>query len=215
MHLQTAQADVLQLGRARIHARDFLERDSKLVVVGAGGDFLVGLGVHIGVHADGHRRGFLELAGDPVDAFQFRFAFHVKTIDPLAQSEGDFILRLAHAGKDAFTRVASGGNDPLDLTAAHGIKAAAQIRQRAHDAEVGVGFHGETDQVIQWRQRGVQAVEIIRQRLGRVNIQRTAVLLGQRFDGNALAIQAPADIAEMMHARVMPNPRPKVKPKGY
>ena len=59
MHLQTAQADVLQLGCARIYAGDFLERDSKLVIVGAGGDFLVGFGVYIRVHADGHRRGFL------------------------------------------------------------------------------------------------------------------------------------------------------------
>ena len=113
-----------------------------------------------------------------VDAFEFRFAFHVKTIDPLAQSEGNFILRLAHAGKDAFTRVAPGGNDALNLAAAHGIKAASQIRQRTHDAKVGVGFHGETDQVIQWRERGVETVEIIRQRLGRVDIQRTAVLFG-------------------------------------
>ena len=175
----------------------------------------MGFGVHIGVHADGHRRDSLELAGDPVDAFQFRFAFHVKTVDALAQGEGDLVLSLTHTGKDTFARVATGGNDALDLAAAHGIKAAAQIRQRAHDAEVGVGFHGETDQVIQWRQCGVQAVEIIRQCLGRVNIQRTAVLLGQRFDGNAFAMQAPADIAEMMHPRVMPNPGPKVKPKGY
>ena len=138
----------------------------------------MGFGVHIGVHADGHRRDFLELAGDAVDAFEFRFAFHVKTIDPLAQSEGDFILRLAHAGKDAFTRVAPGGNDPLDLAPAYGIEAASQIRQRTHDAEVGVGFHGETDQVSQRRERGVETVEIIRQRLGRVDIQRTAVLVG-------------------------------------
>ena len=39
------------------------------------------------------------------------------------------------------------------------------------------------------------------------------MVLGQFLDGHALTIKAPAYITEVMHARVMPNPRPKVKAK--
>ena len=202
VHLHAAQADVFELGGAGVERGNFFDGDAKLVFVGAGGDFFVGFGVHVGVHADGDGRDFLELAGDAVDALEFRFAFHVETVNAFAQGEGDFVGGFAHAGEYAFFRVPARGNGALDFAAADGVKATAQIGERAQDAEVGIGFHRKTNQMIQRRERVAEFGEVVSERFGGVNVERRAMLLGERGNGNALAMEPTVDVTKIVHARL-------------
>ena len=124
------------------------------------------LGVHVRVYADGHGRLLFQFAGDAIDALQLRLALHVETVNALAQGEGNLLFGFAHTGKHAFARAASGGDDALDFAAAHGVKAAAQIRQRAHHAKVGVGLHRKTHQPFKRGKCVIQLGEVVGERFG-------------------------------------------------
>ena len=151
VHLQPAQAQVLQLARPRIDALDLLEGDAELVLVGAGGDLLVRVRLDVRVHAHRHGRRLVQARRHAVDALQLRLALGVEGINALPQGELDLAFRLAHAGKGAAARVAAGRDHPLQLAAADDVEAAAQPGQRAQHGQVGVGLHGEADQVVHAR----------------------------------------------------------------
>ncbi len=103
VHLHAAQPEILQFGRARIHALDFLKRDAELVFVGAGRDLRVRVRADVRVHAHGDWRDFFQLCRDPVDALQFRLALDVEGINIFAQREFDLRRRLGDAGEDTFS----------------------------------------------------------------------------------------------------------------
>ena len=102
VHLHTAKVQVLQLGRPLVHALDFLEGDPEFVIVSAGGDLGVCLGVDVRVHPHRDRRFLFQATGDLVDASQLRLALGVERVDALLQREFDFLLRFADPGENAF-----------------------------------------------------------------------------------------------------------------
>src|SRR5690242_2403903 len=101
------------------------------------------------VHAHGDGRDFFQARSHAVDAFQFRFALGVERINAFFECELDFRLGFAHAGKNAFTRIAARGNHALQLTTADDVETAAEIREYAQYGEVGIGLHRETHEVVQ------------------------------------------------------------------
>ena len=203
VHLQPAQAQMLQLARARIDALDLLEGDAEFVLVGAGGDLLVRARFHVRVHAHRHGGGLLEARRHAVDALQFRLALGVECIDPLLEGEFDIAFRLPHAGKGALAGVAPGGHHALQFAPADDVESAAQSGQHSQDGLVAVGFDGEADQVVHAGQGPVQVHEVLRQRVLRIDVERRAVFARKRLDGNALAAELLAGVMKIMHgARV-------------
>ena len=203
VHLQPAQAQVLQFARPRINALDLLEGDAELVLVGAGRDLLVRVRLHVRVHAHRHGRPFLQARGHAVDALQFRLALGVERVNALPQGELDFAFGLAHAGKGALARVAAGRHDPLQFAAAHDVESAAEPGQHPQDGLVRVGLDREADQVVQAGQRAIQVLEMLRQSMLRIDVKRRAKAPRQGLDGDPFAAQALAEVTKVMHrARV-------------
>ena len=199
VHLQPPQAQVLQLARPRVNALDLLERDAELVLVGAGGDLLVRVRFHVRVHAHGHRRGLLQARRHAVDALQLRLALSIERIDPLPQGELDFAFGLAHAGKGALAGVAPGRHHPLQLAAADDVEPAAQPGQRPQHGLVRVGLDGEADQVLHSGQGLVQVLEMLRQRMLRIDVKRRAEAPREGLDGDPFAAKRVADVTKVMH----------------
>jgi hypothetical protein len=111
VHLEAAQPQILEFGRPGVNAFDLFERDPEFVFVGASGDFFMGVGFDIGVHADGNRGDLFESGSDAVNALEFGLALSVKRIHALSERKFDFGLVLAYTGEGALARVAPGGND--------------------------------------------------------------------------------------------------------
>jgi hypothetical protein len=56
--------------------------------------------------------------------------------------------------------------------------------------------------MIQWRERVAEFGEVIGERFGGVNVERRAVLLGERGDGNALTMEPAIDVTKIVHTRL-------------
>ena len=123
----------------------------------------------------------------------------LKRINPLPEGEFDFALRLAHAGERALAGVAAGRHHPLQLAPADDVESAAQLRQHAQDGLVGVGLNGEADQVLHAGQGPVQVLEMLRQRVLRIDVEGRAESSRERLDGHALAVEPIAGVMKVMH----------------
>ena len=199
VHLNSAQAEVLQLAGARIDGLDLLEGDAEFIFVGAGGDLGMCPSIDVGIHAHGDGSDLLQSRRDLVDADQLRLALDVEGIDALAQRELDLLLRLAHAREDAMARVAARRDDAAQFPAADHVEAAAHVGQRAHDGHVRVGLHRVADEVIERGESLIELAEMILQRVLGINVERRAETFHQRLDGGAFAIQLSTDETKIVH----------------
>ena len=199
MHLQSAQAQVFQPGRPGVNALDLLERDAEFVLVGAGGDFGVGVRLDVRIHAHGDRRNFLQPRGHPLDALQFRFALGVERINVLPQRKFNFVLRFSHARENAPARVAARRHDPPQFAPAHDVEAAAEVGERAQDGKIGIGFDREANEMLHRRHGAVELLKMVRQRALRIDVKRRAEPARERFHGDTFAEQFFADVTKIMH----------------
>ena len=225
VHLQTPKADVGELGCPSVDGLDGFELDAELVVVSASGDLGVRVSIDIRIYPHGHRGDFLELHRHLADARQLGLGFDIEAINTLLQSERDLLLGLADSSKDAFARITASGNDSLDLTSTHRVEPASEVRKGADHSEIGVGLHGEADQVIHGRQCGIELGVVVGQGGLRIDVKRRSVLLDQVRKRDILAEEFPTDIAKRMHLRVLchradpeinrdPSLRPQYMKKG-
>jgi len=111
-------------GGGFVGGRGVFQRNAKLVFALAGGDLGVGLGIHVGIDADGDRGLAAQLAGHVVDAGQLGFAFDMKAKN--ARFQGELDLRLGSLPTPAKTlRLAPGARRQ------HAPKFAAATRSKA------------------------------------------------------------------------------------
>ena len=101
MHLHTLERHMLELGYRLMNQRSLRQRNAELVATFARGDFRVGASIDIGIDPDRDWSDPSERPGYMVDADQLGLAFNVKRENTIFQSQSDFILRFAHAGKNA------------------------------------------------------------------------------------------------------------------
>jgi hypothetical protein len=73
-----------------------------------------------------------------------------------------------------------------EFAAADEVEAGAALGEQVEDGEVGVGLDRVADQVVERRERGGEAVEVVRDRGGGVDVERRAVFIGELGEGNAL-----------------------------
>ena len=181
--------------------------------------------IDVRIYPHGHWGDFLELYRHLANPDQLGLGFHVEAINTLLQSEGDLLLGLADSSKDAFAGITASGNDPLDFTSTHGVEPTSEVREGADHSEVGVGLHGEANQVIHGRQSGIELGVVVGQGGLRIDVKRRSVLLDQVRKRDILAEEFPTDIAKRMHLRVLchradpeinrdPSLRPQYMKKG-
>ena len=73
------------------------------------------------------------------------------------------------------------------------------LGQRAQHGQVGVGLDREADQVLHAGQRAVQVLEMLRQRVLRIDVKRRAESPRQRLDGHPFAAKLVPNVTKVMH----------------
>ncbi len=91
--MRRARGQAIELG-------GFLLGHAELVDHLPGGNVGVRVRFHVGIHADGHARHLAQGAGAVFNRRQLARRFHVEHHDARGQAGVNFILRLAHSGKD-------------------------------------------------------------------------------------------------------------------
>src|SRR5581483_7211651 len=88
------------------------------------------------------------------------------------------------------------------LTAAGDVEAGAVFLHEPANAQVAVRLDAEADERAGRRERRLQLVQMAQQRLLAVDVQRRAVLLGQRRGGDVFTIEGTIAVREKIHERL-------------
>jgi hypothetical protein len=212
VHLQAAQLHVGQFASgAGVEFGNLIEVDAELVLGLASGDVLVGLRVHVRVHAHGGGRNDSEIAGDFVEVAQLFLALDVEGVDTLLQRVLDFRAGLADAGESAFARVAAGLDHAEEFAGGDDVEARVFRHQQLQHGEIGVRLHGVGDLVVDLAEGGIQAPVVVADRVCRVDVEGGAVLIGEGLEIDVLAVQRAIPVGKSVHARRVDAPRPARK----
>ena len=122
--------------------------------------------IDVRIHPNGHRRLCFQPSGDFVDALELGLAFDVEAMDSLAQSKGDFLLRLSDARERAGARAASRFQHPEELTSGDDVECGSFLGQKAQDGEVRTCLHRVADRVIEGLQGRVEPAKVAPDRFG-------------------------------------------------
>ena len=90
--------------------------NAEFILLQAGRDIRVGFGVDIGIDPQRHGRFPALRRSDLLQQGQFRFGLDIEAADACVQSALQFIVALAHPGKDDLARIAAGGQHPLQFS---------------------------------------------------------------------------------------------------
>src|SRR4030095_8280499 len=139
---------------------------------------------------------------NPSDAFQLRFALNIEAANALLKRVLDFLTRLAHPGERALGGIATSREYPIKFTARNNVETCACIGEQLQDRAIRVCFNRVTDQMVQRRERGVQAGVVSEECSRAVNISRRADFLRDAGKIDILAVEMPVTITERMHLRI-------------
>src|SRR5438552_1915959 len=188
VHVDAASADVRQGGGAAVDRMRGVERDAEFALLEPGRDVRVGLGIHVWIHPETHRRPFAQATRDTVEMLQLAGRFDVEAMDRQLERLRHFRIGLADSGEHDLGRIAACGNHPRQFAARHDVEAAAESREQIDDAEIRDGLQRVADEV---RDAGEGRIELAKRALeggagideARGSVPRRDVRERDRFDG--------------------------------
>ena len=139
------QADQFDVRALRQQVRHILEgpgADAEFVLLEAGADVFMGMGVDVGIHADRDPGLAPHRGRQVVDDPDFRHALAVEAEDAGPQGGLDFLVGLADAGIDYFLGIEARLDGEFHLVAAHAVGTQAVVPDDVEDRTVGVGLQG-------------------------------------------------------------------------
>ena len=200
VHRHAAQVDALQLRQPVEDRRGLIDRQAELVLRLAGGDLLVRAGIYVRIDAQGRRGGHPPGARDLGKDDAFFLQLEVELADSGIERLMQFLARLADAGEHHVMRRDAGGQRARQLAARDDVGTEALIGEQAEHREVRVGLHREGDMMPADRlQPLAEGAGSFAERLGRIDIDGGADLLGDARERNILGVQRTADHFEMRH----------------
>ena len=104
--------------------------DPELVAAPAGGDLVVGVGIHAGVHAERDPRQRAARLGGCVEGVELGGRFHVELPDPQAERPVHLVARLAGPGEHQPVGRDAGGERAAQLAARDDVGAGAEAGAR-------------------------------------------------------------------------------------
>ena len=155
--------------------------------------------IDIGIDPQRNRRAQLLRAGDFVDVFQLGFALDVKAINALVNRILDFVARFADTGEGAFCGIGPGFDCAEKFAAGNNIESCAGFREQFQNCTIRIRFDRVADEMIERRERGVEAIEVIENRARAINIERRAEALRRPRKIDIFAVELPVAIPKRMH----------------
>ena len=177
----------------RLHAPDFqmrklrgdlidfrrsVDADAELVFAFSSRNEFVRFGVHIGIHSNGNRGFYAEGTRDFIDAGEFALALDIEGVNALLERVGNLLTRLPNACKSAAPGLSTGFQNAEQLAARDDVESGPHFGEEVQNSEVGIGFDGVADEMVERCQRGIEAPVVFADRGGGVNIGRCAEAIG-------------------------------------
>ena len=107
----------------------------------------MGVGVHVGIDAQRHRRALAPLRRHLFQQRQFRLGFDVETVNAGFQGAFQFITALADPGKHYFAGIAARRQHPFQLADRDDVETRSQPRQHVQHRQIAVGLDRVADQM--------------------------------------------------------------------
>ena len=174
-----------------IEGRNFRRRDAEFIVGAAGGDFRVGAGVDIRVHAQHDSGRHTKAGGKGGEHTELGRAFDINLADFFRQRGAQILGTFADAGENDVFGGDSGLAGAQKLAAADDVGPRPALTQDRQDGQVIIGL----DRVMDVRRQAGggegagQGGEPRAQRAGAVDPDRRAVRIGDRIQRHALEAQ--------------------------
>ena len=146
VHGEADRLDPLQRGSVRVERRNLRVVDPELVAPPAGGDLVVGLGIHIRVDAQRDRRARACGARGRVEGLKLGRRFDVELPDPGGEREVHLVSRLAGPGEHQAIRRDAGPESAAQLAARDDVGAGAEAGEGADHREGVVGLDRVADE---------------------------------------------------------------------
>mmetsp|Transcript_23623 Transcript_23623/g.41909 ORF Transcript_23623/g.41909 Transcript_23623/m.41909 type:complete len:244 (+) Transcript_23623:4247-4978(+) len=200
MHIDADHIEVFHRTRHGIDFAGAGDRNTEFVFGFTGGDFGMGLGVDIGVHADRDGGNCAHFARNPVQHFHLRFGFNVELTDAARQGQTDLVSGLADPGKNDLVARHTRRPGACIFAARHHIHAGTSLSKGPEDRDIARRFHRIADQVVHACQRLVQHCEMPQQCRRRIDVERCAHGCRDLRDGDVLGVQSAVFVNEMIHA---------------
>ena len=164
----------------------------------ASGDLGVGLGIDIGIDAQGDGRALARRQRHLAQRQQFRLAFDIELIDAGIQRGAHLFAGLADARENDLARRNSRRQRLRQLAARHNVGAGAQLGQRLEHRQVAIGLDRIGDQRALGQRFGKDFVVPLQRGAG-IAIERRADLFGQRVQPHAFRAQHAILVLEKIH----------------
>ena len=159
----------------------------------------MGLGIDIGIDANGDGRAFAKRRCNVAQLIEFRFAFDVEAEDAFAQRKRHVFAGLADAGENDFRcRYASRAGTP-QLAFRDDVHTSAKVRQRRQDRLVRVGFDRKTNERVDALKGLGQHLVVALERRGRIAIKRRSNLGGYLRKADVLGVEHARFVMEVVH----------------
>ena len=140
--MQALVRDVRAALRQADHLGQHLVEDAELILGQAGGDVSMCMSAHIGVQPEGYCC-YLSLGGCQfVDDFQFGNALHVEAENACIESDIDFPIALAYAGKHYLRGRKACIEHGLDFASADTVDSQSGLTDDVQHLGIGIGLHG-------------------------------------------------------------------------
>ena len=120
-------------------------------------------------------------------------------VDPRFQDRQHLGGALADSGEDDALARATRRQRPVQFAARGHIAASAVFDHEPGQVSIGVGFDAVADERLDGGERGLQLLEVMRQRFLAVDVERRAVLLGKRRHGNVVTVEDAVAVGEVVH----------------
>ena len=179
--------------------------NAELILLHAGGDVGVGLGIDIRVDPNGQGGTGACGARHLVEARNLLGRFGRKEQDAGAKGVVHLLPGLAHARVDDLSGVHAGGQGAKELPAAHDVHAGALIGEKPQNRHAGVGLHGVAHLVGNRLKGPVNGPVMLHQGGVRVEIERRSHLRGDPGDRDVLCVHLFISVLKMVHDPLTPS----------
>ena len=199
VHVDADDADAVELGGARIDLAGATDRNTEFVLGLPRRDFLVRLGIDIGIDADRDIGAAVLAGGDRGEQLEFGLGFDVDAENALLDRERQFFRGLADTGKHDLFRRDAGFACAQKFAGGDHIGAGAEPRERGDHGLVGVRLHRVADERVDIGEGAREYAVVPLDSRARIAVEGRAdgVRHSRQLDG--LGVQRAVQIGEVMH----------------
>jgi hypothetical protein len=140
---------------------------------------------------------YLRRAGYPDIAMHFvedantklALALDIERIDARAKRVGDLLAGRAHPSESAAVCTPAGFQHAEQFATRNDVKAGAEFCKEVQNGEIRVRLHRVANEVVEWRERGIEAAVVFSNCVRRIHIGRRAETVRDFFEIHSLAAQ--------------------------